>query len=94
MYLSWNSIIETQIFSPTMPSDRYFQILKYLHFCDNENADLDDRLYNIRVVLDSLVGKFKTSYVPRQHIASDEYLLKFNESPKFRQEQHQDTFGI
>jgi hypothetical protein len=96
MYWSRNGMIETPFFNSTMPRDRFLQILKYLHFCNNDTADTSDRLYKIRLVLDSLVNKFKTNYIPTQDITTDESLLKFKGRLKFRQHnpQKRSCFGI
>lgn len=54
-------IIETPIFGQVMSRGRYFQILRFLHFCDNDNIDKNDRLYKIRCVVDHYKNSFKNS---------------------------------
>jgi len=37
-YWSSNSVVQTPLFPNTMVKDRYLQILRFLHFVDNNNA--------------------------------------------------------
>ncbi|KAK6178647.1 hypothetical protein SNE40_011175 [Patella caerulea] len=85
MYWSRDVMIETDFFNKTMPRDRALQILRYLHFADNERADPNDRLAKVRPVLDKLVANFKENYIPSQETSTDESLLKFKGRLKFRQ---------
>ncbi|KAJ8949794.1 hypothetical protein NQ318_000492 [Aromia moschata] len=71
------SFEETPIFSQVMSRDRYFQILRFLHFCDNDNIDKNDRLYKIRCVVDHFKNSFKNSLYPFQNLVIDESLMLF-----------------
>jgi hypothetical protein len=64
----------------------FLQISKNIHFMDNEArpADCDDRLYNVRPVLNSLVTKFEDVYVPEQQILIDEGMIAWKQRLIFR----------
>lgn len=79
MLFSRKKLIQTPQFYETISEKRFFLLLKFLHFNDNEaidpNGDQNPRLSKIQHVLDYLVDKFKTSYIPEQDISIDESLL-------------------
>ena len=52
-----------------MPKDRFKEILKNLHFCDNYIADEENRLYKIQKIIDLLSEKFRSVYVPSEFIS-------------------------
>ena len=72
-------------FGNTMPRDRFLQLLKNLHFNDNDANDGTDRLFKLRPVIDTLTENFKTVYVPSQDVTTDESLWKFKGRLKFKQ---------
>lgn len=84
-YWTKEFIIETPIFGQVMSRDRYFQILRFLHFCDNDNIDKNDRLYKIRCVVDHYKNSFKNSLYPFQNLVIDESLMLFKGRISFRQ---------
>lgn len=76
-YFSRNKLLATPVFYETMCEIRFFLLLKYLHFADNEAYDrqISPKLYKVKPVLDILVTKFKTSYLPDDRLSIDESLL-------------------
>ena len=62
-----------------MPRNCFQSILQFLHFADNSQYDANDpdhdRLYKVRPVVEYLVSKFKSIYIPEEHISIDEELL-------------------
>ena len=44
-----------------------------------------DRLYKVRPIVEYLVNKFKTVYVPEEHISTDEELLLWKGNVSFKQ---------
>ena len=66
-----------------MSRDRYFQIMRYLHFVDNreevkdKNSPCYDKLFKIRKVLDVLLPRFSEVYNPKRNLSIDETLIKF-----------------
>ena len=83
-----------------MPRSRYQTILKFLHFADNFQYDPNnpdqDRLYKVRSLVDLLVSKFKTAYIPEKNISLDEEFLLWKGGLVFKQYiPHERTrFGI
>ena len=50
-----------------MPCLRFLQILRYLHFVDNEGADTDRTLktWKVQKLIDYLVKRYRGVYTPR-----------------------------
>ena len=73
-----------------MKQDRFFHILRYLQFTDNENeSDMadenSDRLWKIRNLFEILKDKFSKFYNPSEHLAVDEIIVKYQGRVIFRQ---------
>ena len=66
-----------------MSRDRYFQIMRYLHFVDNQeemkdkNSPSYDKLFKVRKLLDLLLPRFLEVYNPERNLSIDETLIKF-----------------
>ena len=72
----------TPFYSNMMVHERFFQILIFLHFVNNDNPpnrdDLHyDRLWKIRNIFDILNNKFYELYNPTEHLAIDEVIVLF-----------------
>jgi hypothetical protein len=76
-YWSKRAVLETSIYSKTMPFRRFFLISRFLHFSDNESVIRDDRIYKIRPVVEYLNRKFLSLYIPSENISLDESIMKF-----------------
>jgi hypothetical protein len=77
-------------YSNCMKRDRFFHILRYLHFTDNENGpdttdENSDRLWKIRNLFEILNEKFSKFYNPSEHLAVDEVIVKYQGRVIFRQ---------
>jgi hypothetical protein len=60
-------------FSQMMSRNRFQIIHRYLRFNDNTAIGInEDRLYNIRPILDTVVSNFKSNYIPEREISLDE----------------------
>jgi hypothetical protein len=75
MYWLMKGILSTPIFNEMMSRNRFQLILKFLHFNDNEERNVDDRLYKVRPLLDHFCELFGTVYIPNQSLALDEGML-------------------
>jgi hypothetical protein len=51
-YWSKNEMYENKRIKKSMKRERFYSILKFLHFSNKENLDTSDRLYNIRPLLE------------------------------------------
>ena len=76
LYWSMRGIFQTPVFSQTMSRNKFQLIHRYLHFSDNNAAGTnEDRLCNIRTILDFVVNNFRTNYIPVKEISLDEGTL-------------------
>ncbi|GFX49480.1 piggyBac transposable element-derived protein 4 [Trichonephila clavipes] len=83
-------MLETPFFRTVMPRDRFLNLLRYLHFEDNNNVPdktaLDyDRLWKLRYVFDSLNNSFQNIYNPSEELAIDEVIVSFKGRVIFKQ---------
>jgi len=83
----------TPFYGNAMKRDRFFHILRFLHFTDNRNEpdmwdENSDRLWKMRNVLEILNEKFSKFYSPSEHLAVDEVIVKFKGRVIFRQYIH------
>ena len=91
LYWSTDEIFKTPFFSAVMSRDRYFQIMRYLHFVDNQEEVKDknspnyDKLFKVRKLLDLLLLRFLEVYNPERNLSIDETLIKFKGKIYFRQ---------
>ena len=78
-YWSTHAATRTPIFSDTMPVKRFLQILRYLHFVDNNDVTVDKsvKTYKVRNIVDYLCKRFRAVYVPAQELSLDETMIKF-----------------
>ena len=69
--------------------NRFQSNFQFLHFADNSHYDPNDpnrdHLCKVRCLVEFLVNKFKTVYVPDQHISIDEELLLWKGNISFKQ---------
>ncbi|PNF23441.1 hypothetical protein B7P43_G09117 [Cryptotermes secundus] len=85
-YWSTRPLFHTPWYGQKMSLRRFQQISKFLHFADNDArpADCEDRLYKVRPIIDSLVGKFRNTYIPEKEIAIDEGMIAWKGRLIFR----------
>ena len=88
-YWRTNPLLKGSIFNNVMPRNGFQSILQFLHFADNSQYDANDpdhdRLYKVRPVVEYLVSKFKSIYIPEEHISIDEELLLWKGKLVFKQ---------
>jgi len=88
-YWSTNPLLKGSIFNSVMPRNRFQSILQFLHFADNSQYNANDpnrdRLYKYRPVVQYLVSKFNSIYIPEEHISIDEELLLWKGKLLFKQ---------
>ena len=64
----------------TMAHARYYHILRFLHFMDNNRNGVDrrgDRLWKIRDLFEIIRTNFSKFYILTEHLAVDEVIVKF-----------------
>ncbi|XP_033736559.1 piggyBac transposable element-derived protein 4-like [Pecten maximus] len=90
LYWSTDSYSETPLFARTMTRDRFSQILRYLHFADNDleqerNSPTYDPLFKIRTLVSHLNENFVQEYVLRRRVTVDECMVPFKGKVHFKQ---------
>ena len=64
-----------------MTRNRFQKIFWFLRFADNSNYDASDpghdKLFKVRDIVEFLVDRFKTVYMPPENISIDEELLLY-----------------
>ena len=70
-----------------MKRDRFYLILKFLHFNNNETIDPEnpDRLHKVRPLIELLRERFRKVYSPGKNLSVDESLVLYKERLKFKQ---------
>ncbi|XP_069177119.1 piggyBac transposable element-derived protein 4-like [Procambarus clarkii] len=84
-YWSKDHTVPTPMFRKYMSRDRFAIILRCLHFANDEDRNDDDGLWEVRYVLNELIGKYRDFYVPAQKLVIDESLVLFKERLTFKQ---------
>ncbi len=66
-------------FGEIMTRNRFIQIRRYLHFSDDAQvaAHRDDKLYKVRLLLDSLRKSYQEEYIPHKEVSVDEAMIPF-----------------
>jgi hypothetical protein len=82
-YWSTNPIIETPFFRVLFSQDRFFLLLRCLHFTDNSISSTD-RLKKIRNILDPFKRILKSSFYPFEKLCIDESLLLWKGKLSFK----------
>jgi hypothetical protein len=82
-FWSTDDLIDTPFFRKVMSRDRFFAILKMLHFSNAEQSG--DELNKIRFVVDFLRRKFKNVFQPFKDLCIDESLMLWKGRLSFKQ---------
>lgn len=87
MHWMTEPLFNAPYFRDTMPRDRFFDILRMLHFRDNEEMedDEEDRLFKLRPLIDHLNSVCETALQPGPDLSGDESLWKFFGRWKWKQ---------
>lgn len=67
-----------------MKRDRFVSILKFLHFADDSIYGTEDRLSDIRNVVEAIADTFKNAIRPGKNMVIDESTISCRERPSFR----------
>jgi len=80
--------IRTPFYGQTMAHARYYHILRFLHFTDDNRNGVDrtdDRLWKIRDLFEIIRMNFSKFYNPSEYLAVDEVIVKFKGRIVFKQ---------
>ena len=93
-YWSINPVMATPIFNSAMPLDRFELLLRFWHFCDNEVAVENSRLFKLKNICDALLKRFQALYTPGKQVPINESMVLWNGRLIFQQyisgKQHKD----
>ncbi|KAJ8929030.1 hypothetical protein NQ314_018341 [Rhamnusium bicolor] len=84
-YWSKDPLLNSPIFSKTISRDRYLQILRNLHFMNNEEFSSNDRLSKLGEVLRKIKDRFQSKFYPFQNLVIDESMILFKGWLRFKQ---------
>ena len=83
-YWTRNEMLGSTIVPKLLTSDRYFEILQNLHFCD-QAEESEDRLFKLREIWTICNTQFAKIVVPGPNISIDESLVLFKGRLVFKQ---------
>lgn len=63
--------------SQSMRRDRFLQICRFIHCADNTKIDETDRAWKIRPLMEMLKKKCTENFIPEEHLAYDESMVKY-----------------
>ncbi|KAL6417911.1 hypothetical protein ACFW04_014253 [Cataglyphis niger] len=94
-YWSTDDFLRSDIFGKIMTRDRYFLLLRILHF-SHEPGCIGDRLIKIKRIFDIIRHSFNAAFVPYQELCIDESLLLYKGRLSFKQyiPKKKNRFGI
>jgi len=87
-YWSKMEELRTPFYGQMMARARYYHILRFLHFMDNNRNGVDrtdDRLRKIRDLFEIIRTNFSKFYNPSEYLAVDEVIVKFKGRTVFKQ---------
>ncbi|OXA46903.1 PiggyBac transposable element-derived protein 4 [Folsomia candida] len=84
-FWSEDPLFHFPIIGQIMPQDRFFEIHKNLHFCDNTEYVAGNRLFKIQKIWDKVNANFKSFLIPHKNLSVDESLILFKGRLYFRQ---------
>ena len=91
LYWSTDEIFSTPIFSQVISRNRFFLLLKFLHFSNNDDPSFDpkdenrDRLHKVRPLINMIRQRCKKIYYPGKNLSVDESLVLFKGRLAFKQ---------
>ena len=87
MYWSTDIYYSTPAFSKIMKRNRFYLILKFLHFNNNETVDPENphRLHKVRPLIQLLRERFRKVYSPGKNMSVEESVVLYKGRLKFKQ---------
>ena len=89
-YWATTNQFHTSFYSSDMKWDRYFHILRFLHFTDNKNEpdmmdENSDQLWKMRNLFEILNEKYSKFHSPSKHLPLDKVIVMYKGRVIFRQ---------
>ncbi|VEN43200.1 unnamed protein product [Callosobruchus maculatus] len=85
LYWSKDPAFHNKFISTHMSRDRFLLILKFLHFTNNETANVTNKLYKIEPLLSKLIENFAKPLSPGRDLVVDESMVPYRGRLHFRQ---------
>ena len=85
LYWSKKDIYDTPFSYKNITRDRYFLLLRFLHFNNNDCNDNSSMLYKLQHLLDKLTDRYRSTCTPGPSVVIDESLIPFRGRLLFRQ---------
>lgn len=83
-YWSKNVLLWSPIFGKLMSRDRYLEILRNIHFSNNETPE-NQKLFKVGSILKKFKDNFKAAFYPFQNLVIDESMVLFKGRLMFKQ---------
>ncbi|KAJ8913987.1 hypothetical protein NQ315_008979 [Exocentrus adspersus] len=76
-YWDSDSDMRNHLVYNSMRRDRFLQISRFIHFADNNNPDISDKIWKMRPLMDKVKSKFLEHFQPEEHLCYDESMIKY-----------------
>ncbi|XP_068231946.1 piggyBac transposable element-derived protein 3-like [Palaemon carinicauda] len=77
LYWSLDADVGVELVAKVMSRNRFEEVIRFLHFTDNQALNKDDKLAKIRPLMNHLSTKFGMAYPMDQHISLDEAMIEY-----------------
>ena len=77
LYWSMDDDVRVDLVAKAMSRDRFEEILRFLHFTDNQTLNKEDKMAKLRPLMNHLNKKFAMAYPMDQHLALDEAMIEY-----------------
>ena len=84
-YWANSFLYKNEFVKSVMPRDRFKDILRFFHIQNNATADITDRIYKIRPLVNILNNNFEKLKTPGETVAIDESMVPFRGRLVFKQ---------
>lgn len=76
-YWDKNNDMGNELVINSMRRNRFEQILRFFHCCDNSNPDLGDKMWKLRPLVNMVKTNIHKHYIPEKNLSFDECMVKY-----------------
>lgn len=75
----WDSspVVGNSLVKDSMRRDRFITIMRFIHCANNNEMNINDKVWKLRPVMDMLKIKFLEHFVPSQNLNYEESMVKY-----------------
>ena len=75
----WDSEDDTKnvLVTNSMRRDRFLQIKRFIHFVDNNNSSVEDKMWKLRPFMNILQAQFMKNFQPQKNLSYDESMIAY-----------------